>query len=127
MSCVKLSKNGCAKEFTLAMFSGKWKTVILCNLHYHGPYRFNELMRLLPKVSHKVLTSQLRELVEDQLITRYTGAGSQPQVYYALTALGQSLMPIIDAMCAWGEHRIQHLAVTPQYNIHLPAETPSQP
>ncbi len=126
MSCVKLSKNGCAKEFTLAMFSGKWKTVILCNLHYHGPYRFNELMRLLPKVSHKVLTSQLRELVEDQLITRHTGAGSQPQVYYALTALGQSLMPIIDAMCTWGEHRIQQLAVTPpQYNIRLPAETPS--
>lgn len=74
-----------------------------------------------------MLTSQLRELVEDQLITRYTGAGAQPQVCYALTALGQSLMPIIDPMCAWGEHRIQHLAVTPPYNIRLPAETPSQP
>jgi DNA-binding HxlR family transcriptional regulator len=53
MSCVKLSKNGCAKEFTPAMFSGKWKTVVLCNLHYHGPYRFNELMGCCPKYPTK--------------------------------------------------------------------------
>lgn len=43
----------CAKEFTPAMFSGNWKTVILCNLHYHGPYRFNELMGCCPKYPTK--------------------------------------------------------------------------
>ncbi|ERL66298.1 winged helix-turn-helix transcriptional regulator [Schleiferilactobacillus shenzhenensis] len=112
----------CTKEFTLAMFSGKWKIVILCNLYYHGPFRFNELMRLLPRVSHKVLASQLRELQEDQLIDRTTVPGAQPEVYYAISPVGRSLMPVIDAMHEWGDQRLRALRVQPQFNINQAAE-----
>jgi DNA-binding HxlR family transcriptional regulator len=105
----------CAKELTLAMFSGKWKLVLLCHLDAHGAYRFNELRRLLPTITHKVLTNQLRELAQDQLITRHESGHGRPQVAYAITPLGHSLMPIIEAMCTWGDRRIAALQITPNW------------
>ena len=108
----------CAKELTLSMFSGKWKIVILFHLGTEGPYRFNQLMRLLPKASHKVLTNQLREMEEDQLISRRVESDSQVHVYYEITDLGQTLMPIINQMYAWGTDRINQLQVTPKFNIN---------
>lgn len=106
----------CAKEFTLAMFAGKWKLIILCQLNEHGAYRFNELRRLLPKVTHKVLTNQLREMTQDQLITRTVEQEKPLKVIYTITPLGQSLMPIIDAMCDWGDARLAQLQVTPHFS-----------
>ena len=108
----------CAKELILAMFSGKWKLVLLCHLDEHGAYRFNELRRLLPTITHKVLTNQLRELEQDQLITRNVAANGQNKVSYAITELGHSLMPIIDAMCQWGEDRIAQLQVQPKFTAN---------
>jgi DNA-binding HxlR family transcriptional regulator len=115
----------CAKEFTLAMFAGKWKLIILCHLDAHGTFRFNDLRRLLPRVTHKVLTSQLRELEEDQLISRREVLGPRKKVYYQITPLGHSLMPIIDAMCDWGDARIAQLRVDPTFSADesvLPTE-----
>ncbi len=108
----------CAKELTLSMFSGKWKIVILFHLGTDGAYRFNQLMRLLPKASHKVLTNQLRELEEDQLIARKVITESQVKVKYEITPLGKTLMPIINEMYAWGNQRIEQLQVTPNFNIN---------
>lgn len=108
----------CAKELTLSMFSGKWKIVILFHLGTDGSYRFNQLMRLLPKASHKVLTNQLREMEEDQLISRKVLSDSQVQVFYEITELGQTLMPIINQMYEWGTKRIKQLQVTPSFNIN---------
>ena len=100
------------------MFSGKWKIVILFHLGTDGSYRFNQLMRLLPKASHKVLTNQLREMEEDQLISRKVLSDSQVQVFYEITELGQTLMPIINQMYEWGTKRIKQLQVTPSFNIN---------
>lgn len=114
-------KNGdynCSKELTLSMFSGKWKLVILFHLGTDGAYRFNELMRLLPKVTHKVLTNQLREMEEDELITRHVEPEPRMKVTYEITALGQSLMPIANQMYEWGEKRIQELQVRPQFSVN---------
>ena len=108
----------CAKELTLSMFSGKWKIVILFHLGTDGSYRFNQLMRLLPKASHKVLTNQLREMEEDQLISRKVISDSQVQVFYEITELGRTLMPIINQMYEWGTKRIKQLQVTPTFNIN---------
>lgn len=108
----------CAKELTLSMFSGKWKIVILFHLGSDGSYRFNQLMRLLPKASHKVLTNQLREMEEDQLISRKVVSDSQVQVFYEITELGRTLMPIINQMYEWGTKRIKQLQVTPTFNIN---------
>ena len=108
----------CAKELTLSMFSGKWKIVILFHLGTDGAYRFNQLMRLLPKASHKVLTNQLREMEEDQLISRKVVSDSQVQVFYEITELGRTLMPIINQMYECGTKRIKQLQVTPTFNIN---------
>ncbi|KRN81838.1 winged helix-turn-helix transcriptional regulator [Ligilactobacillus acidipiscis] len=108
----------CAKELTLSMFSGKWKIVILFHLGTDGPYRFNELIRLLPKASHKVLTNQLREMTEDQLISRRVESDSQVRFFYEITDLGRTLMPIINQMYQWGTDRIRQLQVIPKFNIN---------
>lgn len=108
----------CSKEYTLSIISGKWKIVILYHLGHEGAYHFNELMRLLPKITHRILTKQLRELEEDGVIYRYNETINHRQyTFYALTSIGESLMFIIDAMYDWGESRIEELKLTPKYNI----------
>ncbi|EHO45331.1 winged helix-turn-helix transcriptional regulator [Lentilactobacillus kisonensis] len=108
----------CSKELTLSMFSGKWKIVVLFHLGTDGPYRFNELMRLLPRVTHKVLTNQLREMVEDGLISREVITDSRVKVTYRITDRGRSLMPILNQMYEWGEKRIKELQITLQINVN---------
>lgn len=108
----------CSKEYTLSIISGKWKIVILYHLGHEGAYHFNELMRLLPKITNRILTKQLRELEEDGVIYRYNETiNHRKYTFYVLTSIGESLIPIIDAMYDWGEQRIDALKLTPKYNI----------
>ncbi|RIN27613.1 winged helix-turn-helix transcriptional regulator [Staphylococcus succinus] len=108
----------CSKEYTLSIISGKWKIVILYHLGHEGAYHFNELMRLLPKITHRILTKQLRELEEDGVIYRYNETiNHRKYTFYVLTSIGESLIPIIVAMYDWGEQRIDALKLTPKYNI----------
>lgn len=116
----------CSKEFTLSMFSGKWKIVVLFHLGTDGAYRFNELMRLMPKVTHKVLTNQLREMAEDGLILREVTTDSRVKVTYRITDLGRTLMPIINQMYEWGEKRIKELQINPQYSVKPVSKVRSQ-
>jgi DNA-binding HxlR family transcriptional regulator len=96
----------CEKELTLSIISGKWKIVILWHLGVEGPYRFSDLQRLFPKISHKMLTNQLRELMEDGIVQREVFPEVPPKVEYSMTELGMSLLPIIEMMYAWGKRRI---------------------
>lgn len=93
---------GCPVEFTLDKIGGKWKCVILWWLR-RGTKRFGELMQLMPGISQKVLTTQLRELEADGLITRQVFQETPPRVEYSLTAYGESLRPITELMCDWGK------------------------
>lgn len=108
----------CEREFTLAMFSGKWKLVILCHLNEHHSYRFNGLRNLLPTITHKVLTNQLRELEADGLITRKVFEEKQLHVEYSITPLGRSLIPIVEAMGAWGRQRLAAMQLNPTFNVN---------
>jgi DNA-binding HxlR family transcriptional regulator len=101
---VKISakKYSCPMEFTLDRIGGKWKSVILWWLR-GGSKRFGELMQLMPEISQKVLTAQLRELEADSLIERQVFAESPPRVEYSLTAHGETLQPIMELMCEWGK------------------------
>ncbi|KGH64591.1 HxlR family transcriptional regulator [Oenococcus oeni IOEB_C23] len=99
----------CKKEFTLSMFSGKWKINIIYHLGHEGSYYFYELQKLLPHASHKEISEKLKELVEDGLINRQPEDGPRIKVAYSLTSLGRSLLPIIDEMYDWGEKRLQEL------------------
>jgi len=92
----------CPVGRTLELISGKWKPVILY-LIQHGVNRFGLLSRKMPKISKKVLTEQLRELEQQQLIGREIRVSSYPQeVVYTLTEKGVSLRELIDRVFDWG-------------------------
>jgi DNA-binding HxlR family transcriptional regulator len=93
-------------EATLDAIGGKWKVVILCHLD-KGDKRTSELKRLMPEITQKMLTQQLRELEVDGLLKRKIYEQIPPKVVYSLTDYGWSLKPILDAMCAWGELHIE--------------------
>jgi len=94
--------DGCPVSATLDVIGGKWKGVILYHLLRQPTLRFNELNRLLPTVTPRMLTRQLRELEEDGVIHRQVYPQIPPKVEYSLTEFGQSLEPIIELMEQWG-------------------------
>lgn len=91
----------CPVETTLNIISGKWKGIILYRL-LGGKKRFNELKRLIPNLTHRTLTLQLRELERDKVLKRTVYAEVPPRVEYELTPLGISMSPIIQSMYDWG-------------------------
>jgi DNA-binding HxlR family transcriptional regulator len=93
---------GCPVETTLAVIGGRWKVLILQEL-FGGVKRFNELHRALVGVSHRTLAQQLRELEAKGIVRRKVYRQVPPKVEYSLTALGETLKPILDAMHEWGE------------------------
>lgn len=99
----------CAKEYTLSILSGKWKVVIIWHLGVEGPHRFSDLQKLFPKISHKMLTSQLRELIEDGIVHREVYPDVPPKVEYSMTTVGMSILPIVEMMYTWGSKRIEQL------------------
>ncbi|PQZ58598.1 transcriptional regulator [Bacillus sp. MYb209] len=102
----------CEKELTLSIISGKWKVVILWHLGVEGPHRFSELQRLFPSISHKVLSNQLKELMEDGIVDRTVYPEIPPRVEYYMTELGMSLLPIVEMMYDWGKMRMEQIRDT---------------
>ncbi|GGA33789.1 winged helix-turn-helix transcriptional regulator [Paenibacillus physcomitrellae] len=93
---------GCPVEYTLDVIGGKWKGVILYHL-LDGRKRFNELRRICPAITQRMLTLQLRELEQDGIVERIVYQQVPPKVEYLLTDFGMTLAPIITAMKEWGE------------------------
>ena len=91
----------CPVATTVQLIGSKWKLLILRNLRMR-PWRFNELRRDLEGVSQKVLTDSLRAMEDDGIITRTVYPEVPPRVEYALSHLGKSMEPILDAMEQWG-------------------------
>ncbi len=94
---------GCAVEATISLIDGKWKCVVLFHLLNKSVVRFNELRRLVPGVTQRMLTNQLRELEADGLIVREVYAQVPPKVEYSLSPLGLSLEPILRSLRVWGD------------------------
>ena len=86
----------------MRVIGGKWKPIILFCI-CHDVNRFGAMQRAIPAVTKQMLTQQLRELEADGLIHREVFAVVPPRVEYSLTDKGHSLLPVIDAMRAWGE------------------------
>ena len=91
----------CPVATTVQLIGSKWKLLILRNL-FQRPWRFNELKKSLEGISQKVLTDSLRSLEADGIISRTVYPEVPLRVEYALTDLGQSMRPIIQAMEDWG-------------------------
>ena len=91
----------CPVETTLAVIGGRWKPLILYHLR-ERPRRFNELRRLMPKVTQRMLTQHLRELEADGVVVRDVREQVPPHVEYSFSAKGETLLPLLDAMAVWG-------------------------
>ncbi len=92
----------CPVETALDVLAGKWKILILWYLRSETK-RFNELQKLLPRTTQKMLIQKLRELEEDGIIHREVYPVVPPKVEYSLTKYGETLKPIIKQLYLWGE------------------------
>ncbi len=103
-----LEEANCPVTATVSIIGGKWKPPILSRLA-EGMKRFGELQRLVPHVTKKMLTQQLRELEHDGIIERKVYHQVPPKVEYSLSEYGETLRPVLTAMEMWGiEHRLKH-------------------
>ena len=91
----------CPVELTLLLISNKWKVLIIRDL-LGGTKRFSELKKSINNISQKVLTSNLREMEENDLLTRKVYPEVPPRVEYTLTDIGYSLKTLLDDMDKWG-------------------------
>ncbi len=91
-------------SYTLSLINGKYKMTILYTLMEFGVVRFNEMKKYIGGISFKTLSSTLKELERDRLVHREEHPQIPPKVEYSLTERGKSLIPILDAMCEWGDH-----------------------
>ena len=92
----------CCVTVTMKIIGGKWKPIILWILS-DSVRRFGEIKRLIPKITQKMLTQQLRELEHDNIITRKVYAVVPPKVEYSLTGYGKTLLPLLKEMAEWGD------------------------
>ncbi|MEG0364785.1 MAG: helix-turn-helix domain-containing protein [Erysipelotrichales bacterium] len=87
------------------MVEGKWKMHILFWLWKYDVMRYGEIKKSIGDITHKMLSTKLRELEDDDLIIRTEYPQIPPKVEYSLSIKGQSLMPVLDSLCKWGnEH-----------------------
>lgn len=92
----------CPVTIALDIVGGKWKPIILWRL-LEGPKRFSELEKSISGITQKMLTSQLRGLERDKLISRTVYPQVPPKVEYAITEHGRTLLPVLNALNKWGE------------------------
>lgn len=92
----------CAMDVTMDFIGGKWKTVVLWYLR-NDKKRFGELRKLIPQMTERMLSIQLRQLEEDGLVKREVFTDKPPlKVEYSLTDFGKSLLPVLEAVARWG-------------------------
>jgi DNA-binding HxlR family transcriptional regulator len=93
-------------EAALEVMGGKWKPLIIYHL-MTGRKRTSELRRLIPDITQKVLTTQLRGLEKDEIVQRKVYSEVPPKVEYELTSYGWGLKPALDHLCYWGEDHLE--------------------
>ena len=117
--CEDVGSEFCPVETGIELLTGKWKGRILWKLYQRPVLRFGELRRLLPEITEKILTQQLRELESARLVTRRIYAQVPPRVEYSLSEFGASVCPILDKFAEWGlankEKIMEITAVQPSF------------
>lgn len=113
--------NYCPVSATLDLIGGKYKALILWHLA-DNTLRFSQLTKRIPGATAKMLTQQLREMEQQNLIHREVYPVVPPKVEYSLTNLGRSLMPVLIAMRDWGSNYLQSKNLTS--NCYMMNHTP---
>ncbi|WP_019616075.1 winged helix-turn-helix transcriptional regulator [Psychromonas ossibalaenae] len=93
---------GCPVSTAIDKIGGKWKVIILYQLRGQT-LRFGELKKIIPGITQKSLTQQLRALEQDKLVSRKVYAEIPPRVEYSSTELAAKLNPALDLLCDWGK------------------------
>jgi DNA-binding HxlR family transcriptional regulator len=106
---LEIQVNLCQVDKALEVMVGKWKPIILLHLLFGGTKRFSELKRLIPDITQKMLTTQLRELEEQDIIQRVVYPQVPPKVEYSMTDYGKTLEPILTMMHQWGTDHLAHM------------------
>jgi DNA-binding HxlR family transcriptional regulator len=101
INCV-MSECGQSLVYTLSVVGGKWKWILIAMLFEKGVQRYGQIKKNAPSITHKMLSQQLKELESEQLIHRKEYHQIPPKVEYSLTEKGKTLVPILQAMAAWG-------------------------
>lgn len=97
-------------HYTLSIIGGKYKMNIMYLLAEHKVLRHNELHRHIETISFKTLSVMLKELISDNIVSRKEYPQIPPKVEYSLTQRGQSLIPILNMMCDWGEKNRENIS-----------------
>ena len=105
----------CEIEVTLEVIGGKWKSLIIWTLGLHDVIRFNEFKTLIPEISQKMLTQQLRDLEKNKLVSRKIYNQVPPMVEYSLTDMGKKLLPILKEMDTMGKRFRKNVLKTKTY------------
>jgi len=95
----------CPVDAAISIVGGKYKVIILYHL-IEGTLRFNELQKLIPKATPKMLSQQLRELEASELISRKVYPVVPPKTEYSMTDFGRTLIPALEELCKWGTTNI---------------------
>ncbi|MFD2614394.1 winged helix-turn-helix transcriptional regulator [Paenibacillus gansuensis] len=106
----------CGLDITLEVVGGKWKALILYYL-LTGPKRTGELKRLADNITQKMLIQTLKELEANGLIHRKTYNQVPPKVEYSVTELGETLKPVLESLCKWGEDYAESTFNKNEYQI----------
>lgn len=104
----KIKQFHCPIEVTMSLIGGKYKPLILWHL-IDRPLHYMELQRKIPTATPKMLSQQLHDLEESGIIHREVIPEKPPKTLYSLTDFGQSMIPILDAMCRWGTSYLEEL------------------
>lgn len=92
----------CPMGYVMDRIAGKWKLVILWHIYDKEVIRYGELKRAVGKITHKMLSNQLKELVNDDIIHKEMYHQIPPKVEYSLTEHGKTLIPIMNMLVEWG-------------------------
>lgn len=109
----------CPVDVSLSFINGKWKILILFQLHYFKKRSFSEIRDNLPGITEKVLSQQLKELERDKLINRTVLSDKPLRVAYALTTKGDSLAPLLEFLSKWGIDYLQEHGIDYVQDQHL--------
>jgi DNA-binding HxlR family transcriptional regulator len=99
----------CPIDAMLSVIDGRWKGTILWRLS-EGPMRTSELRRSIPEITERMLIRHLQELVQDGILLRHQDATHPRQVHYSISPYGESLVPVLEVICAWGRQHLQRRA-----------------
>lgn len=108
----EIKQFNCPVEVTLSLIGGKYKPLILWHL-IDQPLHYMELQRLIPKATPKMLSQQLHNLEDCNMIHREVIPEKPPKTIYSLTSFGRSIIPVLEAMCQWGNYFLDGLDVQP--------------